>query len=64
MILQKYHWLQNMHGAVARDIPHTAKCREANNSVIEMTGLTAAFSVLKSFFFFTEESCVYSIVSC
>ncbi|XP_028656977.2 uncharacterized protein LOC114651192 isoform X1 [Erpetoichthys calabaricus] len=30
--------------------PHCAKCREANNGVIEVTGLTAAFSVLKSFF--------------
>ncbi|XP_051784488.1 uncharacterized protein LOC127527993 [Erpetoichthys calabaricus] len=30
---------------------HCAKCREANNGVIEVTVLTAAFSVLKSFFY-------------
>nr|XP_024661071.1 uncharacterized protein LOC112436095 [Maylandia zebra] len=28
---------------------HCAKCRESNNGVLQITGLTAAFSVLKSF---------------
>lgn len=32
---------------------HCAQCRKVNSSVIEVAGLTAAFSVLKSFF--TEE---------
>ncbi|KAF5891678.1 uncharacterized protein DAT39_018599 [Clarias magur] len=30
--------------------PHCAQCREVNNRAIEVAGLTAAFSVFKSFF--------------